>query len=671
MAAYNPLETASSTTRYAPGSVVVDVAGFDEVNQSIAVQANGKILVAGFSFYGGPIETAYDYSVVRFNADGTLDTDFGLNGRRLISAEVPIDEGYSLTVQSDGSLLVQTPAHRNGNDSFGLSRLLPNGTADATFNANAKASIPASLGSEGTRVTVNDDGSLLISQSSDQGAVLVQLNEDGTLDSRFGDDGVAYLAEGLSFNGEVHSVALDNGQFLLAGDFDSGKGYHYGIVRVNADGSLDASFGEAGQVVFGDEVLTDYRGALAVQADGRIVLAGSNDGYADFQVVRLSADGQYDSSFGDNGVASIDTQGEYDSARSITVLPNGKLLIAGVSDLGNGQTVGFNADYGLVRLTPEGELDLSFSSERDLSIEGSINADLLQGRDLAEILDGAGGNDVYQGNGGRDRLYLGDDADVIRFLSIEDSYRTATQSASDTLIRFDADEDRIDLIGLGFTGLGNGHNGTLAVAVKGNQTFLKSYDYDAQGHRFELVLNGNYAGQLDESNVLFAPVSVLGGSNGDSLQGSAVKEVLSGLAGDDRLNAGADDDVLIGGEGRDLLTGGSGRDVFRFTSPTDSYRDASASHADIITDFDAFEDRLDVSALGYTGLGDGRDGTLQVSYNAVLQRTFIKDLTPDAQGQRFEVSLAGDLEYDLDASNFQFSEGAPELVALGVQEEHV
>lgn len=671
MAAYNPLETASSITHYAPGSVIVDVAGFEDVNQSIAVQDDGKILVAGFSFYGGPIETAYDYSVVRFNADGTLDTDFGVNGRTLISAEVPIDEGYGLTVQSDGALLVQTPAHRNGNDSFGLTRLRPDGTADAAFNANAKASIPAGLGSEGTRVTLNDDGSLLISQSSEQGAVLVQLNGDGTLDTGFGNHGVAYLAKALSFNGEVHSVALDNGQFLLAGDFDSGSGYHYGIVRVKADGALDSSFGQAGQVVFGDDVLSDYRGALAVQADGKIVLAGSNDRYGDFQVVRLTADGHYDSNFGDGGVASIDTQGEYDSARSIAVLPNGKLLIAGVSDLGNGQTVDSNADYGLIRLTPEGELDPSFSSEENLSIEGSINDDLLQGRDLAEIIDGAGGNDVYQGNGGRDTLYISGEADVIRFVSIDDSYRTATRSASDTLIGFNAGQDRIDLIGLGFTGLGDGHDGTLAVAMKGNQTYLKSYDYDANGHRFELVLNGHYAGQLDESNVLFAPVDILGGSGGDTLEGSAVKEVLRGLAGDDRLNGGGDDDVLIGGAGRDLLTGGSGHDVFRFASSTDSYRDAKASHADIISDFSAFEDRLDVSALGYTGLGDGKNGTLQVSYNSDLQRTFIKDLTPDAQGHRFEVSLMGDLEYDLDESNFQFSESASALVALGVPQEHV
>lgn len=464
-------KNASNITRYSPGSIIVDVAGFEDINQSIAMQADGKILVAGFSYYEGVSKAAYNYSVVRFNPDGLLDTDYGVHGRQLISAEVPIAEGYSLTVQSDGALLVQTPAQRNGSDSFGLTRLLADGTADTAFNTNAAASIPAGLGSDGAQVSVNAAGKLLISQSSDQGAVLVQLNADGTLDKTFGNEGVANLAAGLSFKGEVDSVAVGNGQFLLAGNLDSGSGDHYGIVRVNANGTLDSSFGEAGRVIFSNTGLSDYHGALTVQADGKIVLVGSNDSHADFQVVRLSADGQYDNSFGNHGVASIDTQGAYDFARSVTVLNNGKLLIAGVSDMGNGQTIEFNSDVGLVRVTPEGQLDTSFSSEEELSVDGSNNDDLLQGGNLDEIFSGYGGNDVYQGNGGRDRHYDGNGADVFRCVSVEDSYRTVTKAASDALIWFHAIEDRIDLMGLGFSGIGNGHDGTLAIAYKGNQTF--------------------------------------------------------------------------------------------------------------------------------------------------------------------------------------------------------
>ncbi|WP_263263298.1 calcium-binding protein [Pseudomonas sp. RIT-PI-S] len=685
MATYNPVENASYITRYAPGSVIVDVAGFEEVNQSVTVQPDGKILVGGFSFYGGIIETSYDYSVVRLNADGTVDSDFGVSGRTVVSAEVPIDEGYSLTVQPDGAILVQRPAYVNGEWTFGLTRIKPDGTADTVFNANAKASIPPGIGNDEGNLSINADGSILFSRADGDGAVLVQIKAAGTLDHSFGTGGVAHLASALAFNGEVHATHLANGQFLLAGDFDSGSGYQYAVVRVNANGTLDTTFGHAGQVLFDNSVLSDYRGDLTVQADGKIVLAGSNERYEDFQVVRLNANGSYDTSFGHGGIASIDTQGAYDSARSVTVLPNGKILVAGISDVGDGHTIELNGDYGIVRLNADGTLDTSFSSEHGYSVDGSVNDDLLQGTSRSEYLEGFSGDDVYQGNGGRDVLYGGEGKDVFRFVAIDDSFRTASQGASDTLIYFNPAEDRIDLMGLGFTGIGNGHNGTLAVQVNaaGNQTYLKSYDYGADGHRFELVLNGNFAGQLNNTNVLFQPVVVRGTASNDTLAGSAVREVLQGLGGDDRLSGGADDDVLLGGSGRDLLTGGKGHDTFLYTAAEDSYRTASASHADVIKGFEDWYDTIDVSALGFTGLGDGTGGTLQVSWNDAVHRTYVKSLEPDQNGHRFELSMDGDHEYDLDADNFAFAATrpapaatlgataeapAPDLVALGGQE---
>jgi serralysin len=657
---YTPLETASNTSRYFFGSLVLDVAGFEDLNQSIAVQANGKILVAGFSFYGGPIETSYDYSVIRLTAAGLPDSSFGVDGRVVIGAQVSIDEGWSMAVQPDGAVLVQSPYGNAGLTSFGLTRLKLDGSADTAFNANAAASIPAGIRGDGGNLTVNRDGSILFSRSDSDGAVLVQLNADGTLDTSFGTQGVARLASGLDFDGEIHAVEQANGQFVLAGALDTGDGYQYAVVRVNADGSLDSRFGDGGKVLFPTHVLSDPRGDLALQPDGKIVLAGSNDTYQDFQVVRLNTDGSYDLGFGTAGVASIDTQAAYDSARSVTVLANGNILVTGNSDMGNGETIDYHGDIGIVRLRPDGSLDTSFGSEQDITLDGSNNDDVLQGLDIAEYLDGYGGDDVYQGNGGRDFLYDGAGADVFRFVSVDDSYRTADRAFSDTLIFFDPSEDRIDLMDLGFSGFGNGHNGTLAIALNaaGNQTFLKSYDYDENGHRFELAINGNFLGRLDASNVLLSAVAIDGTAGKDTLTGSAVQEVLSGLAGNDRLDGGADDDVLIGGSGRDVLTGGSGDDIFRFSQASDSYRTATTSFADLITDFQTYHDKIDVSALGYTGLGDGTDGTLLLVESNSIDRTYLKDLEPDGQGHRFELSLAGSYGFDLRDSDFIFATSA-------------
>nr|WP_264080352.1 putative Ig domain-containing protein [Pseudomonas fluorescens] len=154
------------------------------------------------------------------------------------------------------------------------------------------------------------------------------------------------------------------------------------------------------------------------------------------------------------------------------------------------------------------------------------------------------------------------------------------------------------------------------------------------------------------------PTSVIinGTPNNDTLTGTAANEQLFGGAGNDTLNGGAGNDILVGGTGVDKLTGGAGADVFRYTSKLDSYRTGSTSVSDQILDFDVAADKIDVSALGYTGLGNGLNGTLQVTYSATSNRTYLKDLTVDANGNRFEVSLAGNLVNSLTANHFVFAD---------------
>lgn len=161
---------------------------------------------------------------------------------------------------------------------------------------------------------------------------------------------------------------------------------------------------------------------------------------------------------------------------------------------------------------------------------------------------------------------------------------------------------------------------------------------------------------LAVQDVPAAPIIINGTPNNDTLIGTAANEQLIGGAGNDTLNGGAGNDILVGGAGADKLTGGDGADVFRFTSKLDSYRTSTTSSSDQILDFDVAADKIDVSALGYTGLGNGLNGTLQLSYNASNNRTYLKDSTVDASGNRFEVSLAGNLVNSLTANHFVFAD---------------
>ncbi|PVZ19510.1 parallel beta-helix repeat (two copies) [Pseudomonas sp. URIL14HWK12:I9] len=293
--------------------------------------------------------------------------------------------------------------------------------------------------------------------------------------------------------------------------------------------------------------------------------------------------------------------------------------------------------------------------------EGSVASDSvpmhrIDGTDGKDVLVGTASDDLIIGGAGADKLTGGDGHDTFRFEQISDSYRDASTSYADLITDFDPAQDSLDLAGLGFSGLGNGYAGTLAVQYNAStdRTYLKSYEADAQGQRFEVALSGNLVGKLDSSNVSF-------------------EHLVLGTAGNDRLAGTSASEIIDGGAGADVLSGGGGHDVFRFSNLLDSYRNYGLSkeegnHGDLITDFDAGTDRVDLSALGFTGLGNGRDGTLVVVLNDTGDKTYFKSREADANGNQFEFAMSGNHTSDVTAANFIFAPvpATEELTVLGV-----
>ncbi len=686
MASTDRKPTIDYTVRTGPGTVQVDPSTGGDQTWSVILQPDGKIIVGGESFQtaigypGSPGDESYgtrgSFTSVRLNSDGSLDNSFGQDGIALVPASLdPEDEAYYvMAVQADGKVLSAQPGHGG----LKVERFNVDGTLDTTFGKGGAAALDVPISTDGMAIYATADGSVYVSARGTSQAVVFKLDSSGAPAEDFGTEGALILnPAGRYGTGNIATVVQPDGSVLLGswlyvgsdGPHDPGDPV-YAVQRLAADGNLDTAFGVDGVVYFDTALGLDYRSAMTVQADGKIIIAGESNDNTAFNVLRLNADGSFDTSFSDDGKLTIRVpQGEKNYAHSVVVQPDGKILIAG--DI-------------ITRLNADGSLDTTFGSQDgQFHVDGSSEANHLLGNDTAEIIRGLGGDDLLQGGGGRDVLAGGTGVDIFRFSQISDSYRTATETGSDRILDFDASQDRVDLIALGFTGIGDGHNGTLAIQAnaEGTRTYLKSFDANADGQRFELALEGNLTGQLNSTNLVFTAPTVEGTAGRDVITGSAMSEVIYGLAGNDRIDGGRGSDVIIGGAGADLLSGGDdpnlsvyGRngindaDVFRYTAATDSYRTDTQSFVDLIDRFANNNDKIDVSALGYTGFGDGTGTTLKMVYNHDLDRTYLKDVEADAQGHRFEIALTGDWTQDLGNTEMIFAQ-AEEVTLVGMTSE--
>jgi len=334
------------------GKVTTDFRYWAQGN-SVTVQADGKILLGGYANIG----STDDFALVRYNANGSLDKSFGGDGR--VTTDLGHQEyGMSVTVQANGKILLGGSSHNGSNNDFALIRYNTDGTLDTGFGGDGIATTDFGGWEEGSSVTVQADGKILLggrsysindNVTSNMGFALVRYNTDGSLDTRFGGDGEVTTNFGDWDEGQSVTVQAD-GKILLGG--------RNNLARYNTDGSLDKSFGGDGKVT------TDGVGgtSVTVQADGKILLAGVGDNGSnqDFALVRYNTDGSLDAGFGGDGIVTTDF-GNSDVGYSVTVQADGKILLAGSSHSG-----GYR-DFALARYNTNGTLDSTFDGVNTLN----------------------------------------------------------------------------------------------------------------------------------------------------------------------------------------------------------------------------------------------------------------------------------------------------------------
>jgi uncharacterized delta-60 repeat protein len=315
---------------------------------------------------------------------GELDPTFGQGGKLTTDFGSSTEEAHGVVVQPDGKIVaagIARPApHKQ--QRFILTRYDAQGTPDPTFGDGGTAITAITDNeydaSEAYALLLQPDGKLVAAGTAvdftahHKSFALARYNPDGSLDSSFGDGGrvltVATVANDNQADDEIAAIALQPDGKIVA----VGKAGHFppdfAVLRFNADGSLDSSFGDGGRVI-SNLNYEDEAHAVAIQPDGKILVAGLSGSELgitsdDFALVRYNADGSFDSSFGDGGkVITVFSREAQDWAYSMVLRPDGKIVIGGPVAVGGvlcGMYVCTSFGFGLAQYNPDGSLDPGF-----------------------------------------------------------------------------------------------------------------------------------------------------------------------------------------------------------------------------------------------------------------------------------------------------------------------
>ncbi len=315
------------------GIVTTAISLVDEDATSIVVQANGKILVTGYAMLA-----SYDFVIIRYKPNGNLDSSFGLNG--IVIKDLGDDEyANTMALQADGKILIAGSASNGNNQDFTVLRYDTNGTIDNTFGSSGKVMIPMATGTEDIPISmlVQPDGKIVLGGFSFNTTTFInkisiaRISATGVLDNTFGSSGK--ILSSLNAAGDmVFSIALQSdGKILATGSSDRTTSDIL-LLRYTASGLPDNTFGTSGVVYTGFGNKADQGISVAVQANGKIWVSGTTDSNAtDFALLRYNANGTLDNGFGNGGKVVTNISGD-DNLNTMRVQADGKIILGG----GNG-----------------------------------------------------------------------------------------------------------------------------------------------------------------------------------------------------------------------------------------------------------------------------------------------------------------------------------------------
>ncbi|MDP9491013.1 MAG: PASTA domain-containing protein [Actinomycetota bacterium] len=327
------------------GKVETDFGGGVDGAFDVQIQGDGKIVAAGRGVPTFELVAA-DFALARYRTDGSLDPTFGKDGKVVTTFQTDsIDSASAVLIQADGKIVAGGGTRGDVSTSdFALARYLPDGGLDPSFGSGGRVITPISSAADHLfDLAFQADGKLVAAGWSFQGGgphiALARYDQDGILDRSFDGDGIVIA----SFRSAgAHILVQRDGKLLVTGGGE--------VTRFSADGSLDGSFGEGGRARSGNVGAF----ATALQPDGKILVIGTvvtgSSPSGDFGVARLTGSGRLDSSYGRQGsVVTQFSSGSDDQALDGVLLPDGKLVVSGMSNATPQEDVWGPWDFAVAR----------------------------------------------------------------------------------------------------------------------------------------------------------------------------------------------------------------------------------------------------------------------------------------------------------------------------------
>lgn len=366
-----------------PTVVPISTTGHDRFF-GVAYDRQGNVYAAGVVADGTGAATDYAMVVAKFSATGSLDTSFGTNGFAIRNVAVGTsgELARGIVVQSTGKIVISgTVEHADAQDArdrdIAVVRFHANGTLDTSFGAGGVTILDLSdgevVGSGYVAdtvwgLTLEGSGSdrLILSGAqkraggTDTDFAIVRLTADGARDATFGTGGVTAVDIDNASASPRAGLVLADGSIIGSGYMAVNGVTSAVIFKLRSNGQLDPTFGSGGISRQSPLALVTECYAVAAQGDAIVTAGYGRDATTeslDWVSLRLTANGTLDPSYGTNGVARIDVGGFNDNSRNLIVLPDGRVLL-----IGGGRPSEDNVDGVMALLTPNGQPDVSFSA---------------------------------------------------------------------------------------------------------------------------------------------------------------------------------------------------------------------------------------------------------------------------------------------------------------------